>query len=171
PAIDIAFLKVRRRTDGARLDRIAIADADAVADSSVVTIGYPARASKRVIPDQQLMGELYLGRYDVKRAAPGLALPRDGASWRHDCTTLGGASGSPVLDPRTGAAVGLHFAGLYEEANFAVPASILRDYVARRRWTTPPVIESRPPRPQPAAQPRPQANAAASAAGTASAAA
>ncbi|MER9187057.1 phospholipase D-like domain-containing protein [Mesorhizobium australicum] len=172
PAIDIAFLKVRRRTDGARLDRIAIADADAVADTSVVTIGYPARASKRVIPDQQLMEELYLGRYDVKRAAPGLALPRDGASWRHDCTTLGGASGSPVLDPRTGAAVGLHFAGLYEEANFAVPASILRDYVARRRWTIPPVIESaRPPRPQPAAQPKPQANAAASAAGTASAAA
>ncbi|OWK22175.1 hypothetical protein AJ88_15675 [Mesorhizobium amorphae CCBAU 01583] len=108
------------------------------------------------------MEELYLGRYDVKRAAPGLALPRDGASWRHDCTTLGGASGSPVLDPRTGAAVGLHFAGLFEEANFAVPASILRDYVARRRWTIPPVIESkRPQRPQPA----PQANAAASATG------
>jgi hypothetical protein len=150
PAVDIAFLKVRRRTDGARPDRIAIAMADAAPDTSVVTVGYPARASKRVIPDQQLMEDLYRGRFDVKRAAPGLALPRDGASWRHDCTTLGGASGSPVLDPQTGAAVGLHFAGLYEEANFAVPATILRDYITKRRWTKPPEIEatpSKPPRP------------------------
>ncbi|WP_176480174.1 phospholipase D-like domain-containing protein [Mesorhizobium sp. WSM3859] len=154
PAIDIAFLRVRRRTDGARPDRIAISAADAVPDSSVVTVGYPARASKRIIPDQQLMEDLYRGRYDVKRAAPGLALPRDGASWRHDCTTLGGASGSPVLDPTTGMAVGLHFAGLYEEANFAVPASILRDYVSKKRWTTPPpeIETSSPPKPQMAAK-------------------
>lgn len=148
PAVDIAFLKVRRRTDGARPDRIAIATSDAEPDASVVTIGYPARASKRVIPDQQLMEDLYRGRFDVKRAAPGLALPREGASWRHDCTTLGGASGSPVFDPRTGTAVGLHFAGLYEEANFAVPATILRDYVTKRRWANPPEIETtRPAKP------------------------
>ncbi|WP_275791450.1 trypsin-like peptidase domain-containing protein [Pararhizobium gei] len=145
PAVDIAFLKVRRRTDGARLDRITIASSDAEPDTSVVTVGYPARASKRVIPDQDLMEQLYRGRFDIKRAAPGLAMPRDGASWRHDCTTLGGASGSPVFDPRTGTAVGLHFAGLYEEANFAVPATILRDYVTKRRWTKPPEIETTQP--------------------------
>lgn len=169
PAIDIAFLRVRRRTDGARLDRIAIADADAEPDTHVVTIGYPARASKRVIPDQQLMQDLYRGRFDVKRAAPGLAMSRQGASWRHDCTTLGGASGSPVLDSRTGAAVGLHFAGLYEEANFAVPASTLRDYVTKRRWTTPPRIESpRPPKSEGPAQ-SPVATGAAAAASATSA--
>jgi endonuclease G, mitochondrial len=46
----------------------------------------------------------------------------------HDCSTLGGNSGSVVLSLDTGQAVGLHFAGRFLEANFAVPSSV----VARR---------------------------------------
>jgi hypothetical protein len=60
----------------------------------------------------------------------------------HDCTTLGGNSGSVVLDVKTGEAVGLHFAGLYRESNRAVRASVVSDYINRKRWTRSPVAEA-----------------------------
>lgn len=39
----------------------------------------------------------------------------------HDSSTLGGNSGSAIIDVRTGEVIGLHFAGLYLRANYAVP--------------------------------------------------
>ena len=39
----------------------------------------------------------------------------------HDSSTLGGNSGSALIDVATGRVVGLHFAGRYLEANYAVP--------------------------------------------------
>jgi endonuclease G len=38
----------------------------------------------------------------------------------HDATTLGGNSGSPVIDMTTGFAAGLHFQGEFKQANYAV---------------------------------------------------
>lgn len=139
---DIAFLRIKRQTNGSALDFIRIAPSDPAPDTAVVAVGYPARASRDVIPDQTLMGQLYRDRYDVKRAAPGLTMSLDGDTARHDCTTLGGNSGSVVLDMISGKAVGLHFAGLYQEANYAVPASVLNEYVLRRRWNNPPSVET-----------------------------
>ncbi|MGV6875324.1 phospholipase D-like domain-containing protein [Pseudochelatococcus sp. B33] len=154
---DIAFLRVARRTDGTRLDRIEVAAADLDENARVVVVGYPARAPKRVIPDQNLMQRLYRDRYDVKRAAPGLIMNPERGSIRHDCTTLGGNSGSCVLDIKTGQAVGLHFAGLYQEANFAVPAPVLSDYVRRKRWNEPVTVESSPLQTKPPAAQKPPA--------------
>jgi len=152
---DIAFLRVARRSDGSRPYRIDVARGDAGADVPVFVVGYPARAPKSVIPDQQLMTGLYRGRYDVKRAAPGFTMaPLEGAT-RHDCTTLGGNSGSVVLDLKTGAAVGLHFASLYQETNYAVRASQLNDYVSRKRWSEPFHAETKPP-PVPTQTPAPK---------------
>src|SRR6516165_11707527 len=74
--------------------------------------------------------------------------PSEGAT-RHDCTTLGGNSGSVVLNLSTGEAVGLHFAGLYQETNYAVRASVLRNYVDRRSWNQPLVVATQPNRPHP----------------------
>ena len=139
-ANDIAFLRVQRRTDGTRRDFIEIAAQDADPDSPVVVVGYPARASKNVIPDQDRMRELFRDRYDVKRAAPGLTMPSENQVTRHDCTTLGGNSGSVVLDLATGKAVGLHYAGLYDESNYAVRASVLAGYVKNRRWQAAPLV-------------------------------
>jgi phosphatidylserine/phosphatidylglycerophosphate/cardiolipin synthase-like enzyme len=70
-----------------------------------------------------------------------VAKPRPGQT-THDCTTLGGNSGSVLVDMLTGKVVGLHFAGIYKEANLAVPASELQLYVKQKRWTRPPVIET-----------------------------
>lgn len=59
-----------------------------------------------------------------------------------------------VLDLK-GRAVGLHFAGLYLEANYAVPASVLNQYISGKRWNQPANIETgtQPPRPSAPATP------------------
>jgi len=154
---DIAFLRVDRRTDGRAPSFIPVAETDAADEVPVCVIGYPARAPKRVIPDQELMKQLYRDRFDVKRAAPGFTSGHEGNATTHDCTTLGGNSGSVVLELATGKAVGLHYAGIYEEDNFAVPASALTDYIKRKRWNTPSTIETRRPvsRPSPSPTPAP----------------
>jgi phosphatidylserine/phosphatidylglycerophosphate/cardiolipin synthase-like enzyme len=146
---DIAFVRVKRRADGNGPVFLPVAAGDAGPETAVVVIGYPARASKKVIPNQALMEELYRGRFDVKRAAPGFTMETLDGTARHDCTTLGGNSGSVVLDLNTFQAVGLHFAGLYQETNYGVRASVLNEYISRRRWNEPFVIES-PPTPPPA---------------------
>jgi V8-like Glu-specific endopeptidase len=131
---DIAFLEVDAPGDGTRRDRIALADADAAPDTDVAVIGYPARAPADVIPDQAWMDRIYSNTYDVKRVAPGL-MGGSSRGWAtHDCTTLGGNSGSVVVELRTGRAVALHFAGLYMIENYAVPASTVRRYLRERPW-------------------------------------
>ncbi|HVE70146.1 MAG TPA: phospholipase D-like domain-containing protein [Thermoanaerobaculia bacterium] len=153
---DIAFLRVSRRATGVTPKFIPVAGADIGPEQLVCAIGYPARASKKVIPDQQLMQDLYLGRFDIKRAAPGFTMATKEGTSRHDCTTLGGNSGSVVLDLKTKQAVGLHFAGLYQETNFAVRASVLSDYITRKRWTLPLVVTAPKPKPKPEAPGVPQ---------------
>ncbi len=143
---DIAFVKVARPVGGGGPRFIRVAPTDAAVDDPVCVIGYPARAPRRVIPDQALMERLYQGRYDVKRVAPGLGMGTRRQQMEHDCTTLGGNSGSVVLD-FAGRAVGLHFAGLYQQANYAMRASVLNEYVRQQRWNRPHVIREVSPPP------------------------
>jgi V8-like Glu-specific endopeptidase len=131
---DIAFLRCKQRSDGTRQDRIELMAVDAEPGAHVAVIGYPARAPASIIPDQERMERLYGGRYDIKRVAPGM-MDNPSRGWAtHDCTTLGGNSGSVVLDMKTGQAAALHFAGLYMIENYAVPASTIRDYLKTRPW-------------------------------------
>ena len=80
------------------------------------------------------MERVFGGRYDVKRAAPGIMTPNSRGWATHDCTTLGGNSGSVVIDLKSGEAVALHFAGAYVIENYAVPASKIRKYLNQRPW-------------------------------------
>jgi NAD(P)-dependent dehydrogenase (short-subunit alcohol dehydrogenase family) len=69
------------------------------------------------------------GVYAVKRLQPGKVRGRGSTPsfgkkvsvGTHDSSTLGGNSGSAVIDPRTGHVVALHFAGIYLKENYAVP--------------------------------------------------
>jgi phosphatidylserine/phosphatidylglycerophosphate/cardiolipin synthase-like enzyme len=167
-ANDIAFLKVERRVGGEVPKFIKVAPTDIDAEKLVCAVGYPARASRRVIPNQQLMDELYRGRFDIKRAAPGFTMATAEGTSRHDCTTLGGNSGSVVIDLTTKEAVGLHFAGLYQETNYAVRASVLTQYIEGKRWNEPVVIEARPAPSAPADKGVPQSPTAAADAGSVS---
>ena len=90
-------------------------------------IGYPARSPYNNLADQQ---RIFDGVYDVKRLAPGtiMAVSPDGL-FRHDATTLGGNSGSVVVDLASGKAIGLHFGGIEGERNEAVQAPVLADLI------------------------------------------
>ncbi len=126
---DVAFLQVARSATDAT-DKLAkpipLASKLPEPKDPVAVIGYPARDSR--IPDEQIMETYFGGVYDVKRLSPGQVMEGgDKTQVLHDCTTLGGNSGSAVIDLNTGEAVGLHFAGLYRVANYAVPAPVIQE--------------------------------------------
>lgn len=130
---DIAFLKVADTSAaGLRLaGKIRLADERPEANQFVATIGYPAADSR--VPDQPLVHRIFGDVYNVKRMAPGQLLdPRDDLIL-HDCSTLGGNSGSPIVDLHTGTAVGLHFSGLFLQENRGVSAAVVRDRLEKLR--------------------------------------
>jgi len=89
-------------------------------DDALATIGYPAFDSRNNADDQQ---RIFGGSYNVKRLAPGLVQDLRPSTIAHDCTTLGGNSGSMVLSLKQGGAVGLHFSGAEGDENRAVRIS------------------------------------------------
>jgi len=48
----------------------------------------------------------------------------------HNCTTLGGNSGSVVFDLNSGQALGLHFSGSFLVTNYAVRADVVKRLLA-----------------------------------------
>ena len=96
-------------------------------ERDVVVVGYPALDPRNAV---DIQNRIFDSVFNVKRLQPGRL--REVESIRsfghsveavtHDSSTLGGNSGSAVLDVKTGEVVGLHFAGVYLEANYAVPA-------------------------------------------------
>jgi V8-like Glu-specific endopeptidase len=126
---DVAFLRVARKAGGLILPKPLLL-ADAVnTDEMVVTIGYPARDSR--VPDQELVRSIFGDVYEKKRLAPGQVTAVQAEELEHDCSTLGGNSGSPVLRLDTGEVVGLHFSGVFMTANYAVPAPKIKELLGK----------------------------------------
>lgn len=117
---DVAFLRVQRAQRDRPLPKFVALASSLEQDGFVATIGYPARDPR--IPDQDLVRRIFGDVYDKKRLAPGQLQAVSEDEIEHDCSTLGGNSGSLLVSLRTGEALGLHFAGLYRQANFAVSA-------------------------------------------------
>ena len=96
----------------------------------LAAIGYPAFDTRNNAADQQ---RIFGGRYDVKRLAPGWVKQLQPTIFTHDCTTLGGNSGSLIVSLRQGGAVGLHFSGVEGVENRAVRISLVRRLLDRAR--------------------------------------
>jgi V8-like Glu-specific endopeptidase len=122
---DLAVLKVAQADGSGHVLPtplpVAAAQLGDVLDRMVYVVGYPAWDGCR--NDALHMRKIFRDTYDVKRLQPGLV-----ASWTegahlltHDCSTLGGNSGSPVIDLETHQVIGLHFGGRYLTANTAIP--------------------------------------------------
>lgn len=121
--LDIAVLQVEPRTFSPQRLPLAVSAGPALGDS-VVAIGFPFNDPVR---NPLFVGTVFGNRFGVKRAAPGDVVARstDGSRWSHDCSTLGGNSGSPLLSMATAKVVGLHFGGTFLWRNEAVDASAL----------------------------------------------
>lgn len=126
----------------------------------VAVVGYPTFKNIEA-KYNEVQRLVFRGQFGVKRFQPGfirsLAVKECGDYWTselrqvltHDASTLGGNSGSAVIDLRSGEVVGLHFAGTAYEENLAVPAFELAREPRARPWITfrPPGVLPGPPPP------------------------
>ncbi|MFG3116221.1 trypsin-like serine peptidase [Streptomyces sp. NPDC048197] len=122
--VDLALLRVAPPPGGSALPPPLAVAADAPADlpgRPVYCVGYPAYDGRRNEPES--MRRIFMDIYNVKRLQPGTTtgLAPDRNVIRHDCSTLGGNSGSPVIDLTDHRVLGLHFGGRYGLGNYAVP--------------------------------------------------
>jgi V8-like Glu-specific endopeptidase len=138
PYWDMALLRVKGLPAGRPPLALSVADPAGMTDREVVVVGYPGYDPTGDAEFQRIQDRVFRGTYYVKRLQPGvLRVRRPVESYdqlveavTHDASTLGGNSGSAVLvlpqspqEPLQ--VVGLHFAGAYLEANYAVPTADL----------------------------------------------
>jgi endonuclease G, mitochondrial len=152
---DMALLRVEQASGTEPLPEplpIAKAAPASLEGRQVYVIGYPAWDGRRNDPEP--MKRIFAEIYNVKRLQPGevsgVALAQ--AQIFHDCSTLGGNSGSVVLDLESGQAIALHFSGRFLVANYAVSARTVADALrgVREGSPRPPASrgpDSRPSRP------------------------
>src|SRR5262249_43415544 len=138
PYWDMALLKVRGLTAKRVPLALSIADPADMIDREVVIIGYPGYDPGGDDEFQRIQNRIFRGTYYVKRVQPGvLRMRKPTESYgrlvqavTHDSSTLGGNSGSAVVmlppsEQGSAEVIGLHFAGQYLVANYAVPTSEL----------------------------------------------
>jgi V8-like Glu-specific endopeptidase len=143
PALDLALLRVApsEAADGmANPLTLMSQDPGPLAGRNVYVLGYPAPDYRN---DRAVQRSIFGDRYFVKRLQPGAGMaPPAGAIFRmepcstgaeqddvmfHDASTLGGNSGSCVVDLESNRVIGLHFAGQYMQYNEAVALWRLAD--------------------------------------------
>lgn len=127
PYWDMALLQVSGLPSSAQPLTLSVRAPEDLVNRDMVAVGYPARDDRN---DLALQDRIFGGVYNVKRLQPGKIRRRTRVrsfenevnAMVHDSSTLGGNSGSAVIDVSTGHVIGLHFAGEYLKANYAVPS-------------------------------------------------
>ncbi len=126
-APDLAILRLARGQGVSLPPPIPVVDLPPEPGRDIAVVGYPADDPYGV-PNVSVAQRLFGGVYGVKRCSPGrIGDAAEGWTFTHDATTLGGSSGSVVLDLESGGAVGVHFAGALERTNYAVRSSCVRE--------------------------------------------
>lgn len=129
-AADMAVLRVG--SSPFDVTPLQLADREALRGELIAIIGYPAFDSRNDAGDQ---ARYFRDLYNVKRMAPGKV--KQGLSGQakltHDCTSLGGNSGSPLIHVDSGRVVGLHFSGIYGVENTAVGVTTIKQVLAGGR--------------------------------------
>ncbi len=126
PYWDMAILEVENLPAGRKPLKMSLADISDMDGHEIAVIGYPAFDPRNDAAEQD---QLFDKEYGVKRLQPGQlhgVSPTESfgkivSAGTHDCSTLGGNSGSCVIDLASGEIVALHFGGRYQDKNYAVP--------------------------------------------------
>jgi endonuclease G len=122
---DIALLELESRDFLDARPPLRPAATTAQLSQSVSAIGYPSRDGRSPMFTDAIFGR----RLEVKRVAPGEVVRLSSGSIFHDCSTLGGNSGSPVLSMESCEVVGVHREGRYMYYNEAVDAPTLAEFL------------------------------------------
>ena len=126
PTLDMSLLRIEEKTFGDGRLPLAVETAEMQVGQAVVAIGYPFEDKVR---NPLFVSALFGGRFGVKRAAPGEIVGTANQSIFHDCSTLGGNSGSPILSMDKARVVGIHRDGFFMYRNEAVNGKSLSDFV------------------------------------------
>jgi len=122
PTLDMALLRVKLP---ATRPVLALETGTVSTNEQVATIGYPFKDDRNPI----FMDAVFGAFYGVKRGAIGEIVGAGTQTLFHDCSTLGGNSGSPLFSMTTGRVIGLHFSGFFMYRNEAVPAADVAAFV------------------------------------------
>jgi S1-C subfamily serine protease len=127
PTLDMALLQLEQTnfSDG-RLP-LRASPVEVEPGHPVVAVGYPFNDPGR---NPLFIGPIFGDRFGVKRAAPGEVTGRAPQSIYHDCSTLGGNSGSPILSMQSAHVVGVHREGMFMYRNEAVDGKALSEFIA-----------------------------------------
>lgn len=125
---DVALLSVAATSRDAQRPLPAplfLSEEEPAEQQIVAAIGFPARDFEE--DDQAAMKRYFGSAYEVKRLSPGFVTKSETGKtiFHHDCTTLGGSSGSALIDLVGGRVLGLHFSGSSGVTNYAVKASAI----------------------------------------------
>jgi endonuclease G len=128
PGPDVSFFEIEMVSGDAKLAKPIDLASEIAETENVAAIGYPAYDSR--IPEPELMERIYGKVYNKKRLAPGGITRVEPLRIWHNCTTLGGNSGSLLFDLDKGKAIGLHFSGSFLATNYAVRADVVKKLLA-----------------------------------------
>jgi len=137
PSEDVVVLRLAADPRLAALPLPALAEGEPALGAEIAVIGHPLPDARNPLFGSAVFGTG--GAPGVRRASPGRVI-RGGARFSHDCSTLGGSSGSPVIDRRTGVVVGVHACGAFAVRNGAVATAALfaepalRECIGRQRF-------------------------------------
>ncbi len=115
--IDATFLKLER-TPESRV-HLMPASVDNVDGLDVAVIGYLMRDPRGT--SLEWLEIVFKNIFNVKRLMPGIIDHHRDDLLFHDCSTTGGASGSPLIEIETACVVGLHAGAERFGFNFAYP--------------------------------------------------
>jgi S1-C subfamily serine protease len=123
PTLDIALLRVKPR----KRRTLTIATAAPALEEQVAAVGHPFDDP---VNNPLFTRTIFGNSWGVKRVAPGEVVSQSHSMIGHDCSTLGGNSGSPLLSLNSAEVVGLHFGGGFLWRNEAVSCIDLNAFVA-----------------------------------------
>lgn len=123
---DVALLRVEALPQGMAPVPMSSAVPNSLQNRTAVTVGYPAFDESESLLEQL---QIFRGVFSKKRLLPGKftdffpvqSFGQSVDALAHDCTTLGGCSGSSVIDVQTLKVFGVHFGGHSGIRNYCVP--------------------------------------------------
>jgi endonuclease G len=124
-SLDLAVFKIRWEKSGCPVEPLYLETKTGIGKLlDIAAIGYP-KADERERQFDVLSN--FVGDFQVKRLSPGKIIGYDHAKcFQHDCSTLGGSSGSPLINLDTGKVVGLHYGGESGLSHAAIKVEHLR---------------------------------------------
>jgi hypothetical protein len=125
-SLDVVLLRLKAPPEAAHLPLPGISEAKLDANADLVVAGYPAQDEAR---NPLFVRTIFGTSFEVLRASPGQLTGFEASGFTHDCSTLGGNSGSPVFSMATAEVVGLHRSGAFLWSNQAVDGVAIGEFL------------------------------------------